>query len=100
MSHFPSTHTYPFPCHGPQTLIDLAAASREMTEGVVGGHKDYSSWCEAAASISRSLMRQPQEFLDLATEELRKVGLGAGVGAGLWAGMGSGSGVRAWGQHG
>lgn len=51
-----------------------------MTEGVVGGHKDYSSWCEAAASISRSLMRQPQEFLDLATEELRKVGLGAGRG--------------------
>lgn len=58
-----------------------------MTEGVVGGHKDYSSWCEAAASISRSLMRQPQEFLDLATEELRKVGLGA---------VGEGEGVVEW----
>jgi hypothetical protein len=34
---------------------------------------DMRGWCEATASISRALLRQPQETVDICMEELRRV---------------------------
>ncbi|GAX80758.1 hypothetical protein CEUSTIGMA_g8193.t1 [Chlamydomonas eustigma] len=47
----------------------------DSTKKLCNGHRsreDMRGWCEATASISRALLMQPQETVDICMEELRK----------------------------
>ena len=82
------------PARSPQTLVTLAVGNaRQTTDSHVGAEHlnngmakppaDLRGWCESAASISRALLHQPQDTIEVCMEELRKVGR---VGGGFFRG--------------
>ena len=60
-----------------QTLVKLATWHAPIRSNDGEEHKeprqDLRAWCESSASISRALLMQPQETIDICMEELRKV---------------------------